>query len=364
MFDTEMLIIGGGPAGLKAALSAAEQGADVLLVDRNPYLGGQLVKQTHMFFGSQKQYASERGVTIAEILTREVLNSDKICVLTDTTALGYFEDKSVALEIKGTFKTVYPKRVIVATGAQENTLIFPNSDLPGIYGAGAVQTLMNVHGVMPGARVAMVGAGNIGVIVSYQLLQAGVEVVAIIEAAPRIGGYHVHAAKVRRLGVPIYIAHTVVEAHGRESLEGITIACLDEKWQPVKGTEIELEIDVLCISVGLSPLTELLFQAGCKMEYVPQLGGHVPYRSENLETTVAGIYVAGDVCAVEEASAAMVAGQIAGLAAAGSLGYKQNNYEAKLKDAKNELAGLRRGPAGEKVRSGLWALTIAAGEAV
>ena len=110
--------------------------------------------------------------------------------------------------------------------------------------------------------------------------------------------------------------------------------------------------------------TELLFQAGCKMVYIPQLGGHVPYRSENLETTVPGIYVAGDVCAVEEASAAMVAGQIAGLAAAGSLGYNQNNYESKLKEAKDELAGLRRGPAGEKVRTGLSSLTIAVREAV
>ena len=123
MVEPEVLIIGAGPAGLKAALSAAEQGADVLLVDRNPYLGGQLVKQTHMFFGSQKQYASERGVTIADILTREAFSSGNIQVLTDTTVLGYFEDKAVALETKGFFRTVYPKRVIVATGAQENTQI-------------------------------------------------------------------------------------------------------------------------------------------------------------------------------------------------------------------------------------------------
>jgi sarcosine oxidase subunit alpha len=364
MVSAEILIIGGGPAGLQAALSAAGQGADVLLADRNPYLGGQLIKQTHMFFGSQKQYASERGIAIAGKIAGDVLDNDKIRVYTDTTALGYFADGGVALDSKGTFTVIYPKRVIVATGAQENTLVFPNCDLPGIYSAGAVQTLMNVHGVLPGKRAVMVGAGNIGVIVGYQLLQAGVEVAAIVEAAPRIGAYHVHASKVRRLGVPIYTGHTVMEAHGRDSLEGVTIARLDEQGQPVPGTESKLDIDLLCLSVGLTPLTEILFQAGCKMAYIPILGGHVPCRSENLETTVPGIFVAGDVCAIEEASTAMVEGQIAGLAAAGSLGYKQNNYESRLKEAKEELANLRRGPTGEKIRSGLEQLWSAVREAV
>jgi sarcosine oxidase subunit alpha len=364
MFDTEILIIGGGPAGLKAALSAAEQGADVVLVDRNATLGGQLIKQTHMFFGSQKQYASERGVTIAETLTQEVYQSDKIQVLHNSTALGCFEDGSITLETNGAFKVVYPKRVIVATGAQENTLIFPNSDLPGIYGAGAVQTLMNVHGVLPGKRVVMVGAGNIGVIVSYQLLQAGVEVAAIVEAAPRIGGYHVHAAKVRRLGVPILTSHTVIAASGEEVLESVIIAQVDEHFQPIAGTESVLEADILCISVGLSPLIELLSHAGCKMQFIPQLGGHIPCRDENLETSVSGIFVAGDVGGIEEASVAMVEGQIAGLSAAGSLGYRLNNFDHDLKEAKEELAELRRGPTGEKIRAGLAQMDVTVREAV
>lgn len=338
---------------MKAALSAAKQGAEVCLADRNPCLGGQLIKQTHMFFGSQRQYASERGIDIAGLLAAEAYQNEKIQVLTDTTALGYFEDRSVVLETKGTMRCVYPKRVIVATGAQENTLIFPNCDLPGIYGAGAVQTLMNVHGVLPGKRAVMIGAGNIGVIVSYQMLQAGVDVAAIIEAAPRIGGYYVHAAKVRRLGVPIYTSHTVTEAHGGECLEGVTVARVDDKGTPVPGTEFQLDADVLCVSVGLSPLTEILYQAGCRMVYIPSLGGHIPYRNEDMETTVPGIFVAGDVCAIEEASAAIVEGQIAGLTAAASLGYFTDDCRRKLQEAKEELAGLRRGPTGAKIRSGL-----------
>jgi sarcosine oxidase subunit alpha len=353
MVKTDVLVIGGGPAGLKAALSAAGQGAEVTLVERDSHLGGQLIKQTHMFFGSKEQYASERGFKIAEILTKAVTEQPKIRVLQNATALGYFEDQSVALEFEGKLKVIMPKAMILSTGAQENTLIFPNSDLPGIYGAGAVQTLMNVHGILPGYRVAMVGAGNIGVIVSYQLLQAGVEVPAIIEAQPKIGAYHVHAAKVRRMGVPIFTSHTVLEAHGLQSLERITFAEIDANFNPLPGSEKELEVDALCIAVGLTPLNEILFQAGCRMAYVHELGGHVPLRSDRFETSIENIFVAGDAGGIEEASAAMVEGSVAGLSAAFNLGYGRDSYYKRLEEAFYELDNLRRGPVGKKFRSGL-----------
>ena len=353
MDKTEILIIGSGPAGLKAALGAAEQGAEVTLAERDPFLGGQLVKQTHMFFGSKEQYASERGFKIAEKLTAAVEEHSGIRVLKEAAALGYYDDGVVTLELNDRVMPVTYDAMIMATGAQENTLMFPNCDLPGIYGAGAVQTLMNVYGVLPGKRVAMLGAGNIGVIVSYQLLQAGVEVPAIIEAAPDIGAYHVHASKVRRMGVPIYTSHSVVSAHGTDFLEKVTMAELDDNWQPVPGTERELDVDVLCIAVGLTPLTEILFQAGCEMAYIPELGGHVARRSAVLETSVPNIFVAGDVSGIEEASAAMVEGTIAGLTAALNLGYGRDSYDEKIAAAHRELAALRRGPSGEKIRSGL-----------
>lgn len=353
MDKTELLVVGSGPAGLKASLAAAAQGAEVTLVERDPFLGGQLVKQTHMFFGSNVHYASERGFKIAEKLALAVEENQKIKVLKNTTVLGCYEDRVVSLEIDGIFSTLKPESLVMATGAQENTLIFPNCDLPGIYGAGAVQTLMNLHGILPGRRVAMVGAGNIGVIVSYQMLQAGVEVPAIIEAQPNIGAYHVHAAKVRRMGVPIYTSHTILSAQGTESLEKIVFAEIDHTFQPLAGSEKELEVDVLCIAVGLTPLTEILFQAGCEMAYIPELGGHVALRSEALETSVSNIFVAGDVGGIEEASAAMVEGTIAGLTAANNLGYGRESYRDKLATAKLELASLRNGPTGEKIRNGL-----------
>ncbi|MFO7951588.1 MAG: NAD(P)/FAD-dependent oxidoreductase [Bacillota bacterium] len=353
MYRTEVLVIGSGPAGLMAGLQAAELGAKVALVERDAYLGGQLVKQTHMFFGSKEHYASERGFKIAENLSAAVQEHANIEVLNNTTALGYYEDGVVPLEIEKEFVPAVYDALIMATGAQENTLLFPNCDLPGIYGAGAVQTLMNVHGVVPGKRVAMVGAGNIGVIVSYQLLQAGVAVSAIIEAMPEIGAYHVHASKVRRMGVPIYTSHTVISASGSEQLEGLVFAEVDPQMNLVPGSEKELAVDVLCLAVGLSPLTEILFQAGCRMTYVPDLGGHVPLRSDTFETSVPGVFVAGDAGAIEEASAAMMEGKIAGMAAAARMGYGSEQYAKDLAAARGELDKLRNGPAGAVIRRGL-----------
>ena len=353
MKHTEIAIVGGGPAGLAAALKAAKLGARVLLIDRNDYLGGQLIKQTHRFFGSKEQRASERGIDIVRELAGEVTASENIQVMTEANALGYYEDGVLLVEQHNKISAIKPNRLIIATGGAEKTLLFPNNDLPGVYGAGAVQTLVNVFGVKPGKKVLMVGAGNIGVIVSYQLLQAGVEVAAIIEAAPRIGAYWVHAAKVVRAGVPIHIRHTIQRAHGEKEVTGATVVQLDDNWQPVPGTQKEIDADVICLSVGLTPLTELLWQAGCKMVFVPELGGNVPLRNEHLETSVPGIYVAGDVAGIEEASAAMMEGALAGLNAAAGLGYTSESFDADRQYVLAQLEGLRSGPVGEKIRKGL-----------
>lgn len=363
MRRTDIAVIGGGPAGLMAALAAAEMGAKVTLIDRNSRLGGQLVKQTHMFFGSEKEYASIRGIDIGRILSAEVLKNPKIETMLDSTVIAYYTDDGVlGVEVEErTFVKIKPERMIVATGASEKFLPFENNDLPGIYGAGAVQTLMNEHGVVPGENVLMVGAGNIGLIVSYQLLQAGVNVKAIIDAAPTIGGYWVHASKVARLGVPIMTSYTVKAAYPNEitgSLERASVWQVDDNWQPIPGTEKVFKVDVMCIAVGLSPLAELLWQAGCSMKYVPELGGHVALRNEDLETTVSGIYVAGDVAGVEEASSAMIEGRLAGLNAARSLGFDNGTYGEKREEALKQLENLRSGPVGEKIRRGLARLAL------
>ena len=355
MREVELLIIGSGPAGLCAALSAAASGARVLILERSFRPGGQLVKQTHMFFGSERQYASHRGVDIAEILLKKLAEyGDRIELMCSAVAVGFYEDNVVTVlkDEKRYFK-LKARSVICATGAFEKSLAFPNNDLPGIYGAGAVQTLMNVYGVRPGNRVLMVGAGNIGVIVSYQLLQAGIEVAAVLDAAPRIGAYLVHASKLARMGVPILCSHTVKEAIGTDCLEAAVVCRVDEQFRPVPGTERRFDVDVMCISVGLSPLNELLAMRGAEMVYVPQLSGQVPLRTENCETGIPGIFVAGDASGIEEASSAMAEGWLAGLCAAAKLGHVPADFEARRQEYLKQLADLRSGPVGERIRAGM-----------
>jgi sarcosine oxidase subunit alpha len=351
--STGILVVGGGAAGLSAASEAASCGADVLIAESDLQLGGQLIKQTHKFFGSREEYAGTRGCKIAGILLDEIKeNEQNVKVMTNTTVTGYYrEDKTfTAMRGEDSYMRVEARRAIVATGASERLIPFPNNDLPGVYGAGAVQTLMNVYGVVPGRRVLMVGAGNIGLIVSYQLMQAGAEVAAVVEAASKIGGYWVHAAKIRRLGVPILLRHSIKEALGGRVVEGAVIMELDDKFNPTGG-EQNIDCDVICLAVGLSPTTEILSHAGCRMRYVPELCGSVAERDRTMRTSNPDFWSAGDAMGIEEASAAMVEGRIAGLCAANSLGLPAKME--KLDEYWTRLEHLRAGEVGKKIRSGI-----------
>lgn len=310
----DVLVVGAGPAGLTAAIEASALGARVVIADENDRTGGQLIKQTHKFFGSREHYAKVRGIDISGELLKE-LGDRSPGIRLGTTVIGVYEPLLVTAVRSSRLVKFLPGVLVLATGAAENMLLFENNDLPGVYGAGAVQTLMNVAGIAPGKRVLMVGAGNIGLIVSYQLLQAGVDVAAIVEALPVIGGYSVHAAKVRRCGVPILTRHTVKAAKGEEKVEGAVIVGLDENWGEIPGTERTLEVDTICLAVGLSPSIDLLLQAGCRIRFDPAIGGHVPVVDEDYRTSRNDVYCAGDLAGIEEASVAMVEGRIAGLAA-------------------------------------------------
>jgi sarcosine oxidase subunit alpha len=327
----------------------------VVVLDEGEIAGGQLVKQTHKFFGSEKQYAGSRGTDIKDRLIAEVKShKHKVELNNNALVTAYYPEDGVVTYIKDDqFRKIKPKKVVFATGASEKMLLFPNNDLPGVYGAGGVQTLMNVYGIRPGNNVLMVGAGNIGLIVSYQLMQAGVKVAGIVEASPRIGGYLVHASKIRRAGVPIFISHTIKEAYGRDWVEGAIIWELDDQFNPIQGTEKNMPADVICLAVGLSPLTDLLWQAGCRMKFVPELSGHIPLRSQCLETSIKGVFIAGDAAGVEEASGAMVEGRLAGYGAAKSLGLGDGKVDSLIQEMLNELATLREGEVGAKIRKGL-----------
>ncbi|TET36677.1 MAG: FAD-dependent oxidoreductase [Planctomycetota bacterium] len=360
MLETDVLIIGGGPAGMCAAIEAAKLGVKTTVVEDKDRLGGQLVKQTHQFFGSEKHHAGVRGIDIGVKLAGECSDL-KVNALTNTTCTGIFDDGSVGCLRGEEFFLIHPKRIVIATGAYENMLPFPDCDLPGVYGAGGLQTLMNVDGVLPGKTYLMVGAGNIGLIVSYQLMQAGAEVVAIVEALDRVGGYEVHAAKVKRMGVPIFLRHTVTHVSGDGKVERATISKIDGSFKPVPGSEFTVSVDAVCLAVGLSPLIELIAQAGCETRYIPECAGHVAVHDSNMRTSLEHIFVAGDASGIEEASAAMVEGRIAGLHAALDVTHGKADSNELLREFDSQLDELRTGPFGQKARQGkskLWGLKL------
>lgn len=339
----DLIVVGAGPAGLSAAIEAAKQGMNVIVFDENAKPGGQLFKQIHKFFGSKEHRAKIRGFKIGQDLLKEAEDLG-VTVKLNATVAGMYMDKELTIQMGEQFYHVKGDSIIIATGAAENMVTFDGWTLPGVIGAGAAQTMMNLHGIRPGQKVFMLGTGNVGLVVSYQLLQAGCEVVALADAAPRIGGYGVHASKVARCGVPFYTSHTIIKAEGDTHVTGVTIAEIDNNYQFIPGTEKHFDVDTICIAVGLSPMSQLLKMAGCQMEDNPKRGGQVPIVDAYGQTSIEGIFAAGDVEGIEEASSAMIGSRISGIAAAHLLGYIddetfQNQYEIH----KQALSGLRQG---------------------
>lgn len=349
-YDTELAIVGAGPAGLAAGIEAARHGVDVTIIDENMKAGGQLFKQIHKFFGSHRHLAGTRGFRIGEMLLKE-LEERAVQTFLSTVAFGLFEDNVLGIYREGEVSSLRAKKLIVATGALENPLKFPGWTLPGVMGAGAVQTMINLHGVLPGKRVLMVGSGNVGLIVSYQLMQAGAQVVGLVEALPRISGWHVHAAKICRLGIPLHLSHTVLHTEGTECVEGAVLVQLDDSFHPVAGTEKQLGVDLICIAVGLRPLVELARLGNCSMGYIEGLGGFLPLHNEYMMTSRPDIYAAGDCAGVEEASTSMEEGRLAGLSCAYALGrIKRDTYDLAAKVINTNMMELRIGSYGDDRR--------------
>lgn len=298
--EVDVLIIGGGPAGLSAAVELGKVGIDVLIVDDKPELGGKLTLQTHGFFGSVADcWAGTRGIDIGHILTDALDDLPGIQIWADTTAVGIFWDGKVGVSTPHGYKLVTPKNILIAMGAREKSLAFPGADLPGIYGAGAFQTLVNRDLIGASKKLFILGGGNVGLIGGYHALQAGIDVVGLVEGLPECGGYKVHEDKLKRFGVPIWTSHTVVKAWGENHLEKVTIAQVDERFAPIAGTEKTFEADTLLIAVGLASVDEILIKA----------------REYGLN-----VYAAGDSEEVAEASAAIFSGRIIGRKMARDLG--------------------------------------------
>lgn len=342
---TDVLVVGAGPAGLSAAIAAARAGLNVLLVEEHARAGGQLIKQTHKFFGSGKLFGGLRGFQIAEHLVKQAREAG-VRLLLDASAYGWFRGGVVGVASRERRYEVKYKAMVVSTGAHERFLVFPGNMLPGVMGAGAAQTLMNEYGIKPGEKALIVGAGNVGLIVAYQLLQAGVRVAAVLEVMDEIGGWFVHAAKLRRYGVPILTGHTIVSAHGEGKVEGVVIA-------PLKGgLKKTVSCDLVLLAVGLTPDARLLAQMGAEMRWVPELGGLVPARNEYMETSIPGVYVAGDAGGIEEATTAILTGRIAGLSAAIYVLGQEDKLLREREEALRALESCRVTRFSERVRRG------------
>ncbi len=339
----DLIIVGAGPSGLSAAIEAAKRGLEVVVFDENEKPGGQLFKQIHKFFGSKEHRAKVRGFVIGEQLLDEASKAG-VNVVLNATVIGLYQDHEVVVKIDNEVAHFKGDAIVIATGAAENMVTFDGWTLPGVIGAGAAQTMMNLHGVRPGNKILMLGSGNVGLVVSFQLMQCGCEVVALVDAAPRVGGYGVHASKVARTGVPFYLSHTIVKAEGESCVTGVTIAEVDDHFQFIPGTEKHFDVDTICLAVGLSPMSQLLKMAGAKMEDNPKRGGQVPICDEYGRTSLPGVFVAGDVSGIEEASSAMIEGRMAGVAAAEYLGYiDKKEMDSTLSELDKALDGLRQG---------------------
>ena len=298
--DTECLILGGGPAGLAAAIELGKAGVNVILLDDKAALGGKLVLQTHKFFGSiEACHAGTRGMDIGKKLEAEVRGLPSVRIWSETTALAVFSDRKVGALRQGHYFLIRPQVMLVATGAREKSLVFKGNTLPGVYGAGAFQTLVNRDLVRPTQRLFIIGGGNVGLIGGYHALQAEIQVVGLCEALDECGGYKVHKDKLVRMGVPIYTRHSVLCANGREELESVTIAELDAAWKAVPGTGKTFKCDTLLVAVGLDPVDE--FYKKAKEFGLPVLS-------------------AGDAEEIAEASAALFTGKIRGTEIARMLG--------------------------------------------
>ncbi len=296
----QVLIIGGGPAGVCAANELGRLGVEVLIVDDKQELGGKLSLQTHNFFGSVANcYAGLRGVDIGTKLADEVTALPSVDVWLNATVVGVFSDGKFGVAGPQGYRLVTPDITLITCGAREKSLTFPGCDLPGVYGAGAFQTLVNRDLVRCAERLFIIGGGNVGLIGAYHALQAGIDVVGLVEALPSCGGYKVHEDKIKRLGVSVWTRHTVVRVEGDEQVERVVTAAIDENFQPLAGTERAFDVDTVLVAVGLSPVDELLTKA---REYGMK------------------VMAAGDTNEIAEASAAIFSGKITGRKLARELG--------------------------------------------
>ncbi|TNF41118.1 MAG: FAD-dependent oxidoreductase, partial [Bacteroidetes bacterium] len=310
VFRTTVAIAGAGPAGLAAREVLNRHGVPNLVIDSNDHIGGQFLMQTHQFFFFEKEqrFGGMRGFDIAKTLAGESQEG----ILLNSTIWDILEGQRIAAKNMHTGEIFYvdAQYLIVATGAVPFMPAFGNDDLPGVYTAAVVQKMMNQELTLLGKSILTVGAGNIGYLTSYQLMQAGAKVKAIIEAMPYEGGFPVQANRVRRLGIPVILSHMLVRAVPNSSGDGICGAVIAEcrDFTPVPGTEKIIEgIDAINICTGLIPDNQLLIKGR--------------------EVFGTRVHAAGDAMRIGEGTTAVLRGKQAAMEIVQEMGVRANYSE-------------------------------------